>query len=478
VNVAAHLPRGARTAIIDGAGRRLTFDELSERGDRLARGLRSRLGGGDRLVLLMPVATELYVVLLGLLRARLAAVVVDPQLGVRRADACLRGLDVRGVIGSPLAHALRLVMPELRGRALYASPGWLPLTERISRLDGPPIPQEACGADEAALLTFTSGTTGRPKAVLRTHGLLDAQRAALHRHLGVGPDDVALETLPIFALSSLAAGATVVFPSMDLRKPASVDPAGALATMRRNGVTVSTASPAFFAPIVAHLRATGQTWGGMRAVFTGGARVPATLLAGMREVFPNARVEAVYGSTEAEPVAGNADVEEALAGEADGRGALVGRPVPEVDLRITVPGTLERADDVGEILVAGAHVNPAYFRDDAANQRTKLREGEKVWHRTGDCGRLDAQGRLWLVGRLGEDVDGRWPFPVEARAEAVRGVRRAALMPGPLLCWEGEADEAAVGRAVELPTRRMARIPVDRRHNAKVDRPALAALLE
>ena len=289
---------------------------------------------------------------------------------------------------------------------------------------------------------------------------------------------MALETLPIFALSSLAAGATVVFPTMDLRKPASVDPRRALKTLRRERVTVSTASPAFFAPIVAHMRATGQTWDGMRAVFTGGARVPAALLAGLRQVFPNARVEAVYGSTEAEPIAGNADVDAALAGEADGRGALVGRPVREVDVRVTVPGTLDPADGIGEIVVAGAHVNPAYFRDDEANRRTKLREGDRVWHRTGDCGRLDAQGRLWLVGRVGEDVDGQWPFPVEARAEAVPGVRKAAFMPGPLVCWEGTAEDAAVARALALPTRRLPRIPVDRRHNAKVDRPALAALLK
>ena len=108
-----------------------------------------------------------------------------------------------------------------------------------------------------------------------------------------------------------------------------------------------------------------------------------------------------------------------------------------------------------------------------------------VWHRTGDVGRLDDHGRLWLVGRLGESVGGLWPLAAEGAAEALPWVKQAGLVAindRPLLAvilgpntpddWSDALRQQTGAEPVSVTT-----IPTDKRHNAKVDRVALAASL-
>jgi acyl-CoA synthetase (AMP-forming)/AMP-acid ligase II len=392
--------------------------------------------------------------------------------------AALGSVGARGLIGTRTAHVLRL-LPELRGGSLLACPDWLPFTERLDDLLGEPLAPPDTSDDRVALLTFTTGSTGRAKATPRTHGLLDAQRGILYAHMGLGSDDVDLATLPIFALASLAAGVRVRLADCDLRRPGEADPAR-IAAQLETGVTTCTASPAFFRQVVR----SGSVFPGMRAVFTGGARVPASLLREMCRVFPNARVEVVYGSSEAEPIA-TIDAREALteidAVEREGKGALVGTPVAEVDVWLRDPDTGMDVSDVGEVVVAGPHVNPGYWRDPEADARTKLTRDGRIWHRTGDLARRDAGGRLLLLGRVGEQVDGFLPFPVEAAAERVAGVTRAALMEiegDAVLVYSGDADATALRDATGVGrVMRVREIPVDRRHGAKVDRAQLRRLL-
>ena len=160
---------------------------------------------------------------------------------------------------------------------------------------------------------------------------------------------------------------------------------------------------------------------------------------------------------------------------AAGQGLLVGRPVPEVRLRI----------DSDEVLVAGDHVNRGYL-DPARDAETKRVEEGVIWHRTGDAGRLDATGRLWLWGRVGRGVarpEGPlYPFAVEVAARSWPGVRASALLAdGPravlavagearhLPDWQAAARAFGVDRVVPVPA-----LPMDRRHRSKVDRTALA----
>jgi acyl-CoA synthetase (AMP-forming)/AMP-acid ligase II len=220
-------------------------------------------------------------------------------------------------------------------------------------------------------------------------------------------------------------------------------------------------------------------------------------------------VVAVYGSTEAEPIASldRRDIAETdRAAMRLGHGLLAGRPTPGTDLRILADrwGEAVRfADDeafdadvrgaghAGEIVVAGDHVLDGYL-DGADEAMTKIRVGGRVWHRTGDAGVVDDQGRLWLLGRCGEKIADRdgvlYPFAVECAASDVAGVVRTALVPSSgervlVVEADGRAAEIAAALFAHLSWARLAevrfvrRIPLDRRHHAKVDYPALRRML-
>jgi acyl-CoA synthetase (AMP-forming)/AMP-acid ligase II len=256
-------------------------------------------------------------------------------------------------------------------------------------------------------------------------------------------------------------------------------------------------------PLIAALeagRAAPQT---LRTLGVGGGRVPTSLCRRSLAVLPGRECKVLYGSTEAEPIS-SVSFEEVVA--AEGEGVLVGHVAQQAEVAIVqLPNEPVVLDDRGlapyltehgELLVRGPHVNRNYVDNEEADRANKLAtKSGSVWHRTGDVGRRDAQGRLWLTGRVADlvTVDGRvvHPFPVEQAAEEVVGLRRAALIDSgkPQLVVEPQhgTNKSALEAAVKhflaqrdlagLPIVLLEQIPMDRRHHSKIDRPALRATL-
>lgn len=474
------------------------------------RRLRDRgLEPGDRTLLFVPMSADLYVALLGVLHAGGVAVFVDAWAGRERLEAAVRAADPRAFIGTWKAQLLRLTTPSLRCIPHTFRPGRL----RASGAAGPAA--TTVSGQDHALVTFTTGSTGPPRAAARSHAFLWAQHQVLARHLALRDDDVDMPTLPIFVLNNLALGVTTVLPECDPRRPADVDPAAVLDQMRAEGVSTTSGSPAFFQRLASHAAGRGERIP-VRALFTGGAPVFPPLARAL-DAAVEGEAHVLYGSTEAEPIAGIPALELAERTEADGApGVCAGRPIDEIALRIlplrpptarggdpapAPPPPRRDAGDVGEIIVSGEHVLRGYLNDPEGEAAAKIREGDRVWHRTGDGGLLDGEGRLWLLGRVGQRVersDGTWwPMAAEARALMVPGVRHAAYLgieSAAVLCLE--LDAAAAGSAARDPAafearvrsalapipvdrvRVMDRIPRDPRHASKTDVARLRSLLE
>jgi olefin beta-lactone synthetase len=473
-------------------------------------GLRS----GDAVLVFHPMSAELYVALLAIFRLRLVATFLDPSAGSEHVERCCALHAPKALLASTRAHLLRLWTPALRRIRIKFSVGSLPVpgaTRWSSYAALPPHPEVVpCEPDTPALLTFTSGSTGQPKAAVRTHGFLLAQHHALEHSLRLQPGEIDLTTLPIFLLANLASGVTSVVPNADLRYPGAIDPVRVVKQIQRQQPVSSTASPAFFECLTRYCLPRKITLPSFRKLFTGGAPVFPRLLDQMQEMAPNADVVSVYGSTEAEPMT-HVSLRELTPEDRkamlSGGGLLAGPPVPGLGLRILpdrwgtplAPYTAERFDAeclpagrTGEIVVSGEHVLPGYLHG-RGDEETKFKVDGVTWHRTGDAGTLDDRGRLWLLGRCVariQDEHGTvYPFAVEAAAYNDPRVRRAALVARNgrrALAVEffetpSTEDVAALGLQFRwahvsetLPLRH---VPVDKRHNAKVDYPALAGLL-
>jgi acyl-CoA synthetase (AMP-forming)/AMP-acid ligase II len=473
-----------------------TFAQLDAAATRFARLLQEKsVQPGHSALVLVPMSIHLYAVLIACFRLRVTALFLDPSFG---RDYMHRYLAIQApdvFIGSWKAHLLRAVSGPLRRvpRSVLVTGGTLPA-------DSAPTRVEPCDPDTPALLTFTSGSTGQPKAALRTHAFLLAQNRVLQRTLDLRPGAIDMPALPVFVLANLAAGVTSVIPQADLRAPGRIDPLPVIRQIQTHRVRSLVAAPAF----LQRLLLPRQTLP-LERIFTGGAPVFPRLLDQLQTLCPSARITAVYGSTEAEPIAEftrDAITPQDLDAMHRGSGLLAGTPVEEIQLRILraswgsplpamshpeFAALLPPPGEPGEIVVSGDHVLPGYFRGEG-DQETKFRVDGRVWHRTGDLGRLDPQGRIWLLGRASARIqDGRgtlYPFAVEAAVSAFDNVRRSALVTVDgrrILVLDADAEPpnlrgslawAQLDETVRRP------IPVDPRHNSKVNYPALLQQLQ
>lgn len=504
--------RPAAVAIVDGA-RQLTYGELEREVSGAAGWLQAQgLRRGQAVLVFVPLSLDLYVALLAMFRLGVTALFLDPSAGRAHLEQCCARRSPDALLAVSRAHALRMVSADLRRIPLKISVGgWVPGAKRWpARFDGWPAGTVVPVAeDEAALVTFTSGSTGVPKAAVRTHGFLIAQHAALAPSIALAAGETDLATLPVFTLANLASGVTTVIPEVDLRRPGAVDAAALFTQIEREGVTRITASPAFFERLIAYGRSVGRALPDLRKLYTGGAPVFPRLLDALQQLAPQADVVAVYGSTEAEPIAhiGREEMTvDDLAAMQQGCGLLAGLPVPQVRLRIlhdrwgTPRGTMTGAelaaetlpaDQAGEIVVAGDHVLKGYLGG-VGDEETKFHVDGETWHRTGDAGMMDERGRLWLLGRCAAriaDTRGElYPFTVECVAMTFPNVRRAAaLLHNGRRLLVIETAEAGPGLTTALTeavrwaqideVRLLKHLPVDKRHNAKIDYPALREML-
>lgn len=453
-------------ALIDGRGRITTYAEMARMSARRATAFREAgIGRGDIVLVARGVSPELYATLLALFRLGAVAMFPEPAAGLAGLVVAVEAARPKAMVAGALGRAVRLLSPTLRRLPLLSESGGDPIG------DGP---LEDVGAEAPALITFTSGSTGRPKGIVRSTGFLRLQHDLLERIRATTPADVDLISLPVFILSNLAAGATSVLPPGRITRPGRLDPERLRAQIQTHRVNRVVAPPA----VCARLIEQPPRSLGVEAIFTGGGPVFPNLLKGLNAAAPDAAIHAVYGSTEAEPIAhirfdhiGDADWS-AMAG---GAGLLAGAPIPET--------TITLRD--GEILVSGPHVNRGYLdgRDDAS---TKIMEDSVLRHRTGDAGRLDAQGRLWLLGRAEAAAGGLYPFAVETAALSWPGVRQAALLadrsPAVLVLAGNDLDVTALSREAaaqgDIVCRVAPSIPLDRRHNSKIDYAALRAMAD
>ncbi|HSP61042.1 MAG TPA: alpha/beta fold hydrolase [Ornithinimicrobium sp.] len=524
VPVRVDVSRPDRTAVAElgGSGRRVTFGELAARVEEVAAGFAA--GGvrpGDRVAVLVPPGIDLTTVVYALWRAGAVVVVADAGLGLGRLGAALRSAGPRHVVGVGRALAL-VAATRVPGRRWHVERGGRELDTVASRgrAAGPQVlPATDPPGDGDGAVLFTSGATGPPKGVVYTRDQLGAQVALLRDTFDLRSGESLVAAFAPFALYGPALGLSSAVPEMDVTAPHTLTAPALAEAVAAVDAGVVFASPAALRNVVATADrldpAQRRTREGPRLLMSAGAPVPVDLLHRVRQVLPSATTHTPYGMTEVLPVATHDPT--ALPGGAarQGTGVCVGLPVRGVEVAlaplaadgtpaaelVTGPGV------VGEIVVRGPHVKDRYDRLWATQQASARPPG---WHRTGDVGHLDVDGRLWVEGRLAHVVltaDGPvTPYPVEDRVRTVPGVEDVAVVGvGPagtqqlvvVVVPPGRAGARArltgapggAGRLAPPTVAGAVRdragvpvaavlvrdwLPVDVRHASKVDRTALA----
>lgn len=447
-----------------GGDRCISFAQLDAWSARFAGGLAALgVGEGTRVVILAPLMPELYAGLIALWRLGAVAVFLDPWSGRAALEAAADLAAAEVLIAGRAVSRLRRLSPALRRIPLV-----LPVDGRgpnalssLMRRSPALVAMADLASEHPALITFSSGSSAGglrpPKAVIRSHGILEAQHQAIARALPQQVDDVDLTPFPMLVLHNLAGGVpTVILRGRNAGRSNLTAPAAVLAAMERSGCTTAVAAPAFWRELAEAAIAARHTLA-LRRIAVGGAVVGAPLLELLARAAPKAEVVAVYGSSEVEPVAViAADQVMALAPwTAAGAGAPLGPPVPEVAVRILdADGAALPDGQPGELCVAGGHVAGAYLGDppDGSGRRYRDADG-RLWHGMGDHGYRDADGRLWLLGRThtvlrraGRSVH---PVAVEAAVELLPFVERAVLASIPFL-EQLDGDDERVILTVQL----------------------------
>lgn len=508
-----------RPALIDrwtGKDRSLSFRELQGRVERGSARLQELgLKRGDTILVLHPIAIELYEILLAAFHAGMRVMLVDPGVGKGFVSTCCKRVAPDAFFGSWKAQLLRYREPGLKAVPLkIRSAGWFPGTLPW-RKQIPGAPLADVPDEEPALITFTSGSTGVPKAAVRTHGFLIAQHKALSKALDYEDGEVDLVTLPVFVLANLASGLTSVLADFTLGRDGKEGAARVREQCQRHGASRCAASPHFFEVMLS----VPGSLASLKKVYTGGAAVFPDLMKRLTRALPESAVTAVFGSTEAEPMT-HLDVREydlaKTAMTSEGYGLCAGHPVDEIELRILknhwgtplkdlepedFEGMIQPRGEPGEVIVAGDHVLSGYLGG-VGDEETKIHVGGKVWHRTGDAAWIDKQGCLWLLGRCSAKLP---PSPIVSPAlpagaldypfaiEAAVGMRYPRIITAAIgwkdkrtLVFGDQPPEA--GKAAEIAREFeefgiqevifAGKLPMDRRHHSKIDYPALVAMLE
>lgn len=495
-------PQRLAIALPDGAC--LRYGELLAQAGARQQALRGLgLKPGDRVLLLARPGLALYVLMVALLAGGIVPVLIDPGMSRARMLESMRLSGARVVIGERAILRLWWLFPALWCMRRFALDGRACGVARLPAGNAAALHCELLPPEAHGLITFTSGSTGAPKGADRNHGSLIAQHEAIRAHWQDRDDDIDMPCFPVLVLHNLCCGISTVLPAVDPATPGRPDAARVFAQLAAQRVTRLAAAPAFMAALVAHAAEHDLRFPGLRSLVVGGATLPPGLAQSCLRVFPEAECRVVYGSTEAEPIADVQMAEIVLHGRSS-RGHLLGHVAPGTEVCVVAAGlplddeaAVRRAQlgpgESGEILVAGAHVLRRYVDNLAATRESKIARADGlVWHRTGDVGHRDGSGRLWLEGRLKDavEVNGivRHTLALEKALDALPGVARSALVAmadgSPALVLSGELPDAALLRErlfaqgfAQVRGFRIARMPVDGRHNSKIDRAALRTLI-
>lgn len=518
------------------AYRTVSFAEFDANSSAIAAGLWDiGVEPGMRIALLVRPGIDFVTLVFALLKAGAVQILIDPGMGKRNVLQRLSEISPHGMVALPSVHAIRWCLknhfPASRfnittgKRRLFGAIPLEVLRQRGARQTSN-FRTAPTTAESPAAIIFTSGSTGPAKGVLYRHGNFDRQVAEISDFYGIQPGQIDLPCFALFGLFNGAMGVTSILPKMDFSRPAQVDPRNLVAAVEDWQPVQAFASPAVWNVVGRHCEQNKNHLPSLRRVMSAGAPVTAEIMQRMKAcISPDGDMHTPYGATEALPVASISATDVLTETERRterGAGVCVGHRFGGMNWRVirivdgplsTIAQTEELPrGEIGELIVQGPVVTTEYVTSAKANAAAKIHDDHITdgnaasagfWHRMGDVGYLDDQDRFWFCGRMSHRVTTpNGPMftvptaaifnrhPVVFRSALVglgpRGSQQPALVVEPRIRLPRAKRKQLVSelKGLAQSSQNTASIknilirrslPVDVRHNVKIDHEQLAS---
>ncbi len=471
-----------RIAIVDETGE-ISFTDLKNEVETTIAYLQSKgIQKGDRILVFVGMGQDLYRIVLAIFSMGAVAVFIDEWVNTKRLSMCCKLAKCKAIIAPLKYRIIGCFISEIR-----SIPVFLNSKKKLQHIK---IIHQSTKKNDSALITFTTGSIGIPKAADRTHGFLKAQFDALHPIL---TGSVNMTMLPIVLLINLGLGITSVIPKFKSSKPKTFNPVRIFQQINKYNVESIIASPFYLlemarkvenCPTITHLISGGAP------VYAGDAQL-------ISKAFQNANFTVVYGSTEAEPIS-HCDANQIVI-KKESFGLFTGIPVETIELKIisneskpkmTESGLEEiclKNSEIGEIIVSGIAVNKSYIDNPVAISENKIITEQTVWHRTGDSGYLNEKGELFLCGRVAQIITKSdktfYPFVIENQLKSLPGIQLGTIIQHKEQIYLViEKNSAFKPESIEKfnfdKISFLEEIPRDPRHHSKIDYSKLKSLLD
>jgi len=417
----------------------ITYNDFAYKISSLASNLKKlKLKKGDTVLIFIPLSIELYICMFAVQQIGAVAVFLDSWARKDQLSMCVDISKAKGIISFNQAFEFCKDISAVQD---------LPIKLSIEDLEfnNEDCDIEPVNLDDTALITFTTGSSGKPKGANRTHRFLFSQHKALKNVLPYENNEIDLPVFPIFALNNLASGITTLIPNINLASPSEID--GKLLTQQilSQKTFSTTLSPSLFIKVSDYCIENNIKLDELSRVVTGGAPISRENVINFKKIAPNAKILILYGSTEVEPIAHIEGDDMLLASHKD-IGVNVGKIDGELKYKILkiTKDPIEITDtnwndlildqkQVGELVVSGNHVCKEYYNDKEAFKKAKIKDLEgNIWHRTGDVGFIDEDGFFWFVGRVHNVIYRNntpiYPLQAELALKNIEGVTQSAFL--------------------------------------------------
>ncbi len=501
----------------------LTFEDQMIRMNQYANFfIKHGVSSGDKVVFFVKPNLYFSTLIFSLFKIGAIPVLIDPGMGLTRVMESLSTLGPTVFIGVKRAYLLKLGFKKyfksinksfVVGKTSFL--GAKSIEKEIQNYSSDFKTENVNPTDMAAIL-FTSGGTGKPKGVIYTHEMLVQQTRLLQEEFNLTELDADIPGFPLFSLFTNAMGMTSHVPFMDPSKPSKAKGDELYKNITEHQATFVAGSPAIWMNLLQYCEINNLELPSIKYLVMFGAPISLDIHQRFAPILVNGTTYTPYGATECLPVAntnGRVILDSHKEKTLEGYGTCIGKPFPHVDIRVIktthdIIHSLSSENDlpvgsVGEIIVKSSTQTPGYFGLDQKTKMAKIYDGEDTWHRMGDNGRFDEDGNLWFCGRVAHEINigeqTLYPIPIESHFNKLSFVKKSALVlkkgrrnqkeavliiepsgnSQTKLTEANQKELLDISSSLDTPYKIQkfylrGKLPVDIRHNIKIDRKELS----